>query len=581
MDCVRKRGKVYCAVISVPVDLRDSLGRKQIWRSLKTQKYSTARSQARKLLLAADQLFMRVRTTMDSTLTDAIAAEFGLDLLRFNDELRLGTLVAPSHGDEDNAASLEVVKQVYAKALKRPEGRYMLAESAKVMVDRITERIFADRPEDLTFVSGAYETFLNKHGIDLPPFESKDEKELMSAMAQTAKLAFIIEQERIHGIRDESELQHRLIAKWKTDLPPKKDTGMPVSELLDHYYVVWEKEYRKKPNTNEYRINRKSRDLELIKFSMFDYFGKDIGIKEIDDDKASEWRDFHMADNQLSNSSVNKYLEHLTAAFKWAADRQRKYVEYNPFEKARLPEGVKREKTREFSPEELQLYINMLADTYLPEFPENVWIPLIILYNGMRNNEIAQLYVDDILEREGIQYFRIWDTDVRNQRIKVEASQRNLPIHSKLIELGFMEYVKKMRASGQDQLFPNCIYNERTGRYYDDNLSARLNTLVDSITTDKKLRVYSLRANFKTAIETKFADAAIDAMEGKRSTLDIAGLEKFIDRAFNDVMGHSAKGGTGDTTYRKVQLRLMQRIVEQAEYPIDISKLMNVLQSLV
>lgn len=576
MDCVTKRGKVYCAVISVPVDLQISLGRKQIWRSLKTKNYSVARSQARKLLLAADQLFMRIRNTMDSSLINAIVAEFGLDLLKFNDEIRLGTLAS----NNDTAADVTFVKHIYSEASKCAYGRSLLAENAKAISDRIQESIFAGKPEDLSFVSGAYETFLNKHNIDLPPINSSDEKELMSALAQTAKLAYIIEQERVQGIRDESDRQHRLIAKWQADLPVKKDTGMPVSELLDKYYVVWEKDYRKKPKCSEYYISRKVREINAIKESMLDYFGNDIGIKEIDEDKAIEWRDFHQVDNGLSNSSVNKYLDHVAGAFRWAAARQRKYVEFNPFAKTQLPEGVKRARTREFSPEELQLYLDLLADTYLPEYPENIWIPLIILFDGMRNNEIAQLYVDDIQEQEGIPFFRIWDAGVRNQRIKVDASQRNLPIHSKLIELGFTSYVQKMRESGQAQLFPNCIYSERTGRYYDDNLSARLNTIVDSISTDKKLRVYSLRANFKTAIDNKFSHAAIDAMEGKAKTLDVAGLEKFVDRAFDDVMGHTAKGGTGDTTYRKVQLRLMQRIVEQAEYPVDISKLKSVLQVL-
>lgn len=506
---------------------------------------------------------------MDSSLINAIVAEFGLDLLKFNDEIRLGTLSS----DNDTADDVKFVKHIYSEASKCAFGRSKLAENAKLMADKIQEHIFVGKPADLPFISGAYETYLDKHNIDLPPIDSNDEKELMSALAQTAKLVYIIEQERVQGIRDESDLQRSLITQWKAELPPPKDTGMPVSELLDKHYAVWEKDYRKKPNLNEYRITRKLRDIEIIKESMLDHFGKDIGIKEIDDDKASGWRDFHQDDNQLSNSSVNKYLEHVTAAFKWAADRQRKYVEFNPFERTRLPEGVKREKTREFSPEELQQYINMLADTYLPEFPENVWIPLIILYEGMRNNEIAQLFVDDIQEKDGIPFIRILDSNVRNQRTKVEASQRNLPLHSKLIELGFLAYVQKMKDVGQTQLFPNCVYNERTGRYYDDNLSARLNTIVDSISTDKKLRVYSLRANFKTAIDDKFSNAAIDAMEGKTANLNVAGLEKFVSRAFDDVMGHVTKGGTGETTYRKVQLRLMQRIVEQAEYPINIEKL--------
>lgn len=578
MDCVTKRGKVYCAIISIPADLQLPIGKKQIWRSLKTKNYSVARSQARKLLLAADQLFSQIRNKMDSRLTNAIVAEFGLDLLRFNDEIRLGTIDTPPHIVKDKADAVEYVKHVYSEASKSEVGRYMLEGNAKKMVDQISEQIFAGKPEDLAFVSGAYEIFLKKHGIDLPPAESKDEKELMSALAQTAKLAYIIEQERVQGIRDESELQHRLITQWKTDLPPRKDAGIPVSELLDKYYSNWEKDYRRRTNANEYRIKRKSRDIEIIKESMIDYFGKDIGVKEINYDKAREWRDFHQEDNRLSNSTVNKYLDHVTAAYNWSIDTQRKYVEINPFKKTQLPEGVKREKTREFSPDELGRYISMLADTYLPDYPENIWIPLIILYNGMRNNEIAQLYIDDIQEGEGIPYFRIWVNDARNQRIKIDASQRNLPIHSKLLELGFMEYVKKMRDEGHNQLFPNCIYSERTGRYYDDNLSSRLNTLVDCISTDLKLRVYSLRANFKTSIDNKFADAAVDAMEGKASGLDLAEFEKYIKLAFDDVMGHSAKGGTGDTTYRKVQLRLMHRIVEQAEYPFDTSKLKSVLQ---
>jgi integrase len=555
-----------------------SVGRKQIWRSLKTKSYSVARSQARKLLLAVDQLFMQIRNTMDSRLINAMAADFGLDLLKVIDEIRPGMSIDPPNSakaDPDN----EFVKKVYSEVSKSPNGRDFLEICAAEIADRIQECIFSGKPDELQFVAGAYEIFLDKYGLDIPPSGSKEEKELKFALAQSAKLAFLIEQERVHGTREESELQHRLISKWNADLPPKKDTGLPVSELLDQYFSVWSKDYRKRPNATEYYVKRKLRDIAAIKQSMVECFGKDIGIKEIDDDKAIEWRDFHIADLQLSNSSMNKYLDIVSAAFRWAVDRQRKYADFNPFEKKQLPEGVKREKTREFSPEELNQYISMLADTYIPKYPENTWIPLIMLYTGMRNNEIAQLFVDDINVQHEIPYFRIWSTDERMQRVKVGASQRDLPIHSKLIELGMLKYVTKMRESGQEQLFPNCTFNERTRRYYDDNLSSRMNTLVDCISADKRLRVYSLRANFKTAIENKFADAAIDAMEGKTTCIDVSGLENFINRAFNDVMGHSAKGSTGDTTYRKVQLKLMHRIVEQAEYPIDTSKLKNILHS--
>jgi hypothetical protein len=42
-----------------------------------------------------DQLFSQIRNTMDSNLIKALVADFGLDLLKFNDEIRLGTLETP------------------------------------------------------------------------------------------------------------------------------------------------------------------------------------------------------------------------------------------------------------------------------------------------------------------------------------------------------------------------------------------------------------------------------------------------------------------------------------------------------
>jgi len=517
---------------------------------------------------------------MDTKLINAVVADFGLDLLKFHDDLRLGTMVAPAHCDANESANFEEVKRIYAEASKTEIGRIILEGSAKKMVERIQEKIFSNNPDELHFVSGAFEIFLEKHGIAIPPPDSKDAKELMAALAQAAKLAHLIEQERVHGIRDESELQHRIISKWQADLPIQKDPGIPISELFALYLADWEKEYSKKPNQNDYRIKRKKEAIRIIQTSIIEYFSRDIGVKEIDHDKAIDWRDFHQEDNDLSNSSINKYLEHVTAAYRWSMDRQRKYAEYNPFEKARLPEGIEREKTREFTSKELQQYINLLADMHTPQFPEQTWIPLIILYQGMRSNEIAQLYIDDIQERDRIPFFRITDNITRHQRVKSEPSRRSLPIHPKLIDLGVMEYVRKIRDSGQPQLFSNCIYSERTGLHFDANLSARLNALVDCISSDKRLRVYSLRANFKTAIESKFADAAVDLMERGKSSLDLGGLEKFLDRAFDDIMGHAAKGSKGDTVYRKVQLKLMARVVEQAEYDIDFSRLKLALSDL-
>lgn len=59
MECVRRRGKNYCAVVTVPSDLHNVIRKKQIWRTLKTRNYSIARSLSRKLLLEAEHYFLK------------------------------------------------------------------------------------------------------------------------------------------------------------------------------------------------------------------------------------------------------------------------------------------------------------------------------------------------------------------------------------------------------------------------------------------------------------------------------------------------------------------------------------------
>ena len=106
------------------------------------------------------------------------------------------------------------------------------------------------------------------------------------------------------------------------------------------------------------------------------------------------------------------------------------------------------------------------------------WIPLISLYSGMRLNEICQLYCDDIMEENGIQYFNI--TDKRpDQHLKNRHSKRRVPIHPVLKQLGFMEQVNFAKKQKQERIFYSLKHttkNRYAGsmsnafRYYMDNV---------------------------------------------------------------------------------------------------------------
>lgn len=70
------------------------------------------------------------------------------------------------------------------------------------------------------------------------------------------------------------------------------------------------------------------------------------------------------------------------------------------------------------------------------------WVPLIAAYTGARREEIAQLYVADVLQHETGQWFiRIID-DRPDKSLKTDSSRRDVPIHDDLIELGILDLIR-------------------------------------------------------------------------------------------------------------------------------------------
>lgn len=90
------------------------------------------------------------------------------------------------------------------------------------------------------------------------------------------------------------------------------------------------------------------------------------------------------------------------------------------------------------------------------------WAALIGLYSGARVGEVAQLYLRDFAEIDGIKCFRVSD-DNDGQSIKNEWSRRLIPIHPDLLELGLWDRVEKLRAEGKARLFPDLQLDVKGG----------------------------------------------------------------------------------------------------------------------
>src|SRR5690606_20223968 len=77
------------------------------------------------------------------------------------------------------------------------------------------------------------------------------------------------------------------------------------------------------------------------------------------------------------------------------------------------------------------------------------WLPLLGLYTGARLEELCQLQKSDIRQTDGLHYIDIHEDNDEENQTKSSSSNRRVPLHSHLIELGFLEFV----ASKSGKLF--------------------------------------------------------------------------------------------------------------------------------
>jgi integrase len=103
------------------------------------------------------------------------------------------------------------------------------------------------------------------------------------------------------------------------------------------------------------------------------------------------------------------------------------------------------------------LFQGQIADIGDPMF----WAVIIAILHGLREEEVLQLRLDDILTENGIVYFDI-KVGAPWQRLKSKAATRRLPFHISLIALGFLDLVAVRWREGEDPLQAITNRNDRT-----------------------------------------------------------------------------------------------------------------------
>lgn len=206
----------------------------------------------------------------------------------------------------------------------------------------------------------------------------------------------------------------------------------------------------------------------------------------------------------IGPKTVNgSYMAHISAAFGWAEDEQ--WIAKNPFRGLAVADPVSlRDKRDPFTTEQMRtLFSSSPWDKPMDDQnkkPGRFWVPLIALFSGMRLGEIAGLRIRDLEDVGSIPCFRVRPHPGRE--LKNEESRRDIPVHSRLLQLGLMGYVETRRKGAADAealLFPDGKANSRgqsgakLSEWFVGHLKARK-------ITGTKLGMHSFRHNFEDAL---------------------------------------------------------------------------------
>ncbi|CAJ1839478.1 tyrosine-type recombinase/integrase [Aeromonas veronii] len=165
-----------------------------------------------------------------------------------------------------------------------------------------------------------------------------------------------------------------------------------------------------------------------------------------------------------SPTTINKYIQKLSLLFSWLSDHTEQTTD--------IFKGLKLKRVKEvnvrtgYTDPELKLFDSWAKE----QEPWRMFIAMIGRYHGLRSNEACQLYSDDIEQVNAVWCFNIRATR-DDQSLKTEASQRLVPIHSKLIDGGFLDFVASRKGGRLFKELPyrsNC-YSHLFGQWFSRN----------------------------------------------------------------------------------------------------------------
>ncbi len=232
-----------------------------------------------------------------------------------------------------------------------------------------------------------------------------------------------------------------------------------------------------------------------------------------------------MARTGVKGDNRNKWRRYLVELVTCACNTEPDFFKINVI--ANLPKPAKTKKSEKnphlpYTEAEL-LNIFDPKHSFFKKNPDAFWMCMLGLFTGARTNAAMTPQFDDIIQKDGFDciYYR---ENHPVKQFKNQATERIVPIHKQLLDLGFLDYVAKKKANkktkGTDFIFPVC--ETKKGTFNNHYMTRHLFEFFEQIgvknsTTNEVHDFHSFRKNASIMLQ--------DAGVGATYINDIIGWE--------------------------------------------------------
>ena len=254
----------------------------------------------------------------------------------------------------------------------------------------------------------------------------------------------------------------------------------------------------------------------------------------------------HLTQKGLKEKTLREYKAACSQMLGFAVKME--YIGQNPFNDIKVKRSQPTPRPRWERPQLKRLFGSPTFTLHAYHNSDDFWLPLVLLYTGARPAEICQLQVGDVVTDDTIASFDITD-EGESQSVKTDHSKRRVPIHSKLIALGFLHYVEQRRRQGHTQLF-HCKAVGEFGEWtkgFEGRFSRSLNKL--GFAAGQRPTAYGFR------------HAVIDELQ----RLDTP------EHVVADLVGHSKQGFTYRHYGKQTPVQRLQQVIELLDFSDELA----------